>query len=68
MGSYLLENDTQINSQVQDPGNPILTSVSEDSKIDFKALSDSQQYNLSNLSSDQSKPQNQPNFITLGKI
>ena len=40
-------------------------SFSETSKIDFKPLSDSQQYNLS---LNQEKELNQYNFITLGKI
>ena len=46
-------------------GQPISKSLSDDAKIDFKPLSNTQHYNLS---SDQSKAQNQPNFITLGKI
>ena len=74
ISSYLQENDTKIHSNLQkelslteqQAEETKSKSLSDASKSDFKALSDSQQYN--NLSSDQSKAQNQPNFITLGKI
>jgi len=69
----LQENDTKIHSNLQkelslteqQAEETKSKSLSDASKSDFKALSDSQQYN--NLSYD-SKAQNQPNFITLGKI
>ena len=73
ISSYLQEDDTKIHSNLQkelslteqQAEETKSKSLSDASKSDFKALSDSQQYNLS---SDQSKAQNQPNFITLGKI
>ncbi len=73
ISSYLQENDTKIHSNLQkelslteqQAEETKSKSLSDASKSDFKALSDSQQYNLS---SNQSKAQNQPNFITLGKI
>ena len=73
ISSYLQENDTKIHLNLQkelslteqQAEETKSKSLSDASKSDFKALSDSQQYNLS---SDQSKAQNQPNFITLGKI
>ena len=73
ISSYLQENDTKIHLNLQkelslteqQAEETKSKSLSDASKSDFKVLSDSQQYNLS---SDQSKAQNQPNFITLGKI
>jgi hypothetical protein len=68
IGSYLQENDTQINSNLQqgeEPRNEISESVSEASKMTSDESFQSQQYNIS---SNQEKGQNQPNFITLGKI
>jgi hypothetical protein len=46
MGSYLLENDTQINSQVQDPGNAISTSASEASRRSVMTSQPIKQYNV----------------------
>jgi hypothetical protein len=46
MGSYFQENDTQINSNLQQAEETKSNILSEAPKIDFKPLSDSQQYNL----------------------
>ena len=73
-GSYLPQNDSQANFEVQDIPTMESKSVSEASKIDFTPLSKSEGYNISsnpttaqneegfNLTSEQSE---QPNFITL---
>jgi hypothetical protein len=69
----LQENDTKIHSNLQkelslteqQAEETKSKNLSDTSKSDFKALSDSQQYNIS---SNQEKGLNQPNFITLGKI
>jgi hypothetical protein len=63
-GVYSLENNPNL-PQVEEPRSEILKSVSDISKIDFKLLSMSPQYNLS---SSQDKGFNVPNFITLRKI
>ena len=62
MGSYLQENDTKINQQVQEP---ISKSVSEASKSPVTTSKRSEEYHIS---SNQEKAQNRLNFITLGMI
>ena len=68
MGSYLQENDTQNNpnlQQVEEPRNEISESVSEALKSPLKTAERSEE---SNIPSDQEKAQNRRNFIALGKI
>lgn len=65
MGLYLQENDTQINSQVQDPGNAISTSLSEASR---SSVMTSQPREESNIPSTSKRGLNGSNFITLGNI
>jgi hypothetical protein len=61
----LLSNDSKVNFEVKEPRHPISESLSEASKIPLKPLSITQQYNIS---SNQKKGLNEPNFITFGKI
>ena len=42
----LLSNDSKVNLEVKEPRHPISESLSEDSTIDFKTLSHTQQYNI----------------------
>ena len=62
------ENDTQINSNLQQAEETKSKSFSEASKIDFKPLSDNQQYNIPTTQrSNEEKGLRGSNFITLGK-
>ena len=65
MGSYLQENDTKINQQVQEPGDDISKSVSEASKSPVTTSKRSEEYNIP---LNQKKGLSGANFITLGKI
>jgi hypothetical protein len=60
----LLENESEVNLEVQEPVDEILKTVSEDKIKRVTPLSNTQQ----NLSSNQEKGLNGPNFITLSKI
>ena len=61
MDSYLQENATKINQQVQEPGDDISKSVIEASKSPLEPFSNTQQYDIA---SNQKKAQNRLNFIT----
>ena len=61
----LLPNDSEVRNPTSSRKGMESKSVSDPPKIDSKPLSQSQQYNLS---LNQEKGLNQPNFITLGKI
>jgi hypothetical protein len=65
MSSYFQENETKINSNLQQGEEPISKGVSEASQGPLTPLSESQQYNLP---SNQNETQNRANFITLSKI
>ena len=59
IGSYLQENDSKVNSEIKEADNLESKSLSEASKIDFKAPSPNQQYKTA---SNQDKGLNEPNF------
>ena len=61
----LLPNDSEVRNPTYQRKGMESKSVSDDPKIDFKSLSNSQQYNIP---SNQNEAQNRANFITLGKI
>jgi hypothetical protein len=64
-GPYLTQNENEIRNPAYQTKDLESKSFSEDSKIDFKTLSHSQQYNIS---SNEEKGRNRQNFVTLGKI
>jgi hypothetical protein len=64
-GPYLPENNSEVRDSTSRGKDMESKSFSEDSKIDFKTLSHSQQYNIS---SNEEKGRNRQNFVTLGKI
>ena len=61
----LLPNDSEVRNPTYQRKGMESKSVSDDPKIDFQSLSNSQQYNIP---SNQNEAQNRANFITLGKI
>jgi hypothetical protein len=69
MGSYLQENDTKFSQEevslTSERSNYTFKSEDSPQEVSYTSTEQSEEYNLS---SDQSKAQNQPNFITLGKI
>jgi len=65
IGSYLHENHSKVNLEVKEPRNEISKTVSEVKISPVTPLSHSQQRNIS---SNQEKGLQEPNFITLGRI
>ena len=64
-GPYLPENDSEVRNPTYQRKGMESKSISDPPKIDFQQLSKSEEYNLS---LNQEKALNEPNFITLGKI
>ncbi len=62
----MTENESEVRDSTSRGKDMESKSFSESPRRHFKTLSGSQQYN--NISSNQEKDQNRPNFITLGKI
>ena len=65
IGSYLHENHSKVNLEVKEPRNEISKTISEAKISTVTPLSHSQQ---ENISSNQEKGLQEPNFITLGRI